>query len=136
MRRFAILASVTALAACNLAPTYERPAAPVPPAWPSGASYPAPVSADNAGLPWTALVGDQRLRAIIDRALTNNRDLRVTLSNLLAARAQYRIQRAAQLPTVTADTSATFRTWRTPPDATEDRRCRALRRADAGESSW
>ena len=108
MRRFAILASVTALAACNLAPTYERPVAPVPPAWPSGASYPAPVSADKAGLPWTALVGDQRLRAIIDRALTNNRDLRVTLSNLLAARAQYRIQRAAQLPTVTADTSATF----------------------------
>ena len=108
MRRFAILASVTALAACNLAPTYERPVAPVPPAWPSGASYPAPVSANKAGLPWTALVGDQRLRTIIDRALTNNRDLRVTLSNLLAARAQYRIQRAAQLPTVTADTSATF----------------------------
>lgn len=108
MKRLAALGFTVALTACNLAPAYERPAAPVPPAWPSGAAYPEGAPTRAAGLSWTTLVGDQRLRTIIDRALTNNRDLRVTLANVLAARAQYRIQRAAQLPTVTAGASATF----------------------------
>ena len=108
MKRVVLLGITAALTACNLAPTYKRPAAPVPPTWPAGAAYPAAISTEEAGLPWTALLGDQRLRTIIGRALASNRDLRVTLANLLAARAQYRIQRAAQLPTVTADAGATF----------------------------
>jgi multidrug efflux system outer membrane protein len=108
MKRLIALSSTAALAACNLAPTYVRPVAPVPPAWPSGAAYPATDAGQKAGLPWTTLIGDERLRTIIQRALANNRDLRVTLANVLAARAQYRIQRAAQLPTVTADAGASF----------------------------
>jgi outer membrane protein, multidrug efflux system len=108
MKRIALLSCTVALAACNLAPNYERPAPPVPPAWPSGAAYPPADAAVKAGLPWNALIGDERLRTVIERALANNRDLRVTLANVLAARAQYRIQRAAQLPTVTADAGATL----------------------------
>lgn len=108
MKRLAALSCTVALAACNLAPAYERPGAPVPPAWPSGAAYPAAEAAQKAGLPWTTMIGDDRLRAVIGRALANNRDLRVTLANVLVARAQYRIQRAAQLPTVTADAGATL----------------------------
>lgn len=108
MRRLIPLGLSVTLTACNLAPAYERPTAPVPPAWPNGSAYSAALSTEKAGLPWTALVGDERLRTIIDRALINNRDLRVTLANVLAARAQYRIQRAAQIPTVTADANATL----------------------------
>ncbi len=108
MKRMVILGFAAVLNACNLAPTYERPTATVPPAWPAGAAYPAAIATEKAGLPWTVLIGDQRLHTIIERALTNNRNLRVTLANVLAARAQYRIQRAAQLPTVTADAGATF----------------------------
>lgn len=108
MKRILALGCTAVLTACNLAPKYDRPGPPVPPAWPSGAAYPATVPTDTAGLPWTKLIGDQRLRTIIDRALVDNRNLRVTLANILAARAQYRIQRAAQLPTVTADASATL----------------------------
>lgn len=108
MKRILALGCTAVLTACNIAPKYDRPAPPVPPAWPSGAAYPATVPTDTAGLPWTKLIGDQRLRTIIDRALVDNRNLRVTLANILAARAQYRIQRAAQLPTVTADASATL----------------------------
>lgn len=108
MRRLLTLGLSVTLTACNLAPAYERPAAPVPPTWPNGSAYPAASPVDKAGLPWTALVGDPRLHTIIDRALINNRDLRIALANLLAARAQYRIQRAAQLPTVTADANATL----------------------------
>ncbi|GLV30876.1 multidrug transporter [Sphingobium sp. TomTYG75] len=108
MRRLLPLGLSVTLTACNLAPAYERPTAPVPPAWPNGSAYSTALPTEVAGLPWTALVGDERLRTIIDRALINNRDLRVTLANLLAARAQYRIQRAAQMPTVTADANATL----------------------------
>ena len=108
MRRLLILAGATALSACNMAPTYVRPATPVPAAWPAGAAYPAAAAAEKAGLPWASLIGDARLKTIVDRALTNNRDLRATLANVLAARAQYRVQRAAQLPTVTADAAASL----------------------------
>lgn len=108
MRRLLPLGLSVTLTACNLAPAYERPTAPVPPAWPNGSAYSAALPTEKTGLRWTALVGDERLRTIIDRALINNRDLRVTLANLLAARTQYRIQRAAQMPTVAADANATL----------------------------
>lgn len=101
------LCCCTALSACNLAPKYGRPQAPVPKAWPEGSAYPAAGPVEKAGLPWGQLVSDQNLRTIIDRALANNRDLRATLANVLAARAQYRIQRAAQMPTITAGAGVT-----------------------------
>lgn len=108
MMRLIALSATVALTACNLAPAYERPTAPVPPAWPSGLAYSGNDSAQKGGLAWTALVDDDRLRTVIERALANNRDLRATLANVLAARAQYRIQRAAQLPTITGDAGGTL----------------------------
>ncbi|MFP5435099.1 MAG: efflux transporter outer membrane subunit, partial [Alphaproteobacteria bacterium] len=106
-RSLLLLTSALTLAGCNMAPTYVRPAAPVPAALPTGEAY-APAQAGAAGLPWTQLVGDAKLQAVLARALTNNRDLRATLANVQAARAQYRIQRASQLPTITGDAGATF----------------------------
>ena len=41
---------------------------------------------------------DPRLQALIEQALVNNRDLMVAAANIAAAREQYRIQRAQQLP--------------------------------------
>lgn len=107
IRSLLLLTSALTLAGCNMAPTYVRPAAPVPAALPTGEAY-APVQAGAAGLAWTQLVGDTKLQAVIERALANNRDLRATLANVQAARAQYRIQRASQLPTITGDASAAF----------------------------
>ena len=43
---------------------------------------------------------DPRLAQVIEQALANNRDLRVAAANIAAARAQFRIQRAGQLPQV------------------------------------
>ena len=95
------------LAGCNMAPHYQRPAPPVPATLPTGAAY--AVRPDGqAGLPWTQLVQEARLRTVIERALANNRDLRAALANVQSARAQYRVQRAAQLPTLTADAAAGF----------------------------
>ena len=99
--------SALVLAGCDMAPKYVRPQTPVAPAFPTGEAY-APDSAEPAGLPWTALIGDTRLKTVIERALANNRDLRVALANVQSARAQYKVERAAQLPTITGDAAASF----------------------------
>ena len=107
--RAILMASVMLLSACNLAPKYVRPIAPVPAALPEGEAYAAQPATETPGLPWTQLVTDPKLKTVIDRALANNRDLRATLASVLSARAQYRVQRADLLPVITAEGGATFR---------------------------
>lgn len=103
------LALSMALAGCvNLAPKYERPAAPV------AASFPAPPSPDGAApaanaaheaassIEWQRFFADARLKQLIGLALANNRDLRIAVANVEQARAQFGVRRADQLPTVSA----------------------------------
>ena len=100
MRRALVL--LLALAGCSLAPKYERPALPVPPSWPTGDAY---LHQSEAALPavnYAQVFSDARLQQVIARALANNRDLRVAVANIAAARAQYRIQRADLLPQIDA----------------------------------
>jgi multidrug efflux system outer membrane protein len=109
MRRSLIaLAGATMLAGCNLAPENVRPAAPVPAAFPSGAGYAPADAAATAGLPWRSLVSDSKLVAVIEQALANNRDLRVAAANVASARAQYRVQRSSQMPTLSAGADASI----------------------------
>ena len=102
----ALIALPALLAGCDFAPHYNRPAAPVPPRWPEGGTYPAAV--DQApGMAWRTLIGDQRLQTLVVRALADNRDLRATVASVASARAQYRVQRSALLPTIGANANAT-----------------------------
>ncbi|MFL5264090.1 MAG: efflux transporter outer membrane subunit [Anaeromyxobacteraceae bacterium] len=105
------------LAGCSLAPRYERPAPPVAEAFaaaaPTGAAA-APANVAPADMGWRDVFADPRLRAIVALALENNRDLRVAALNVELTRAQYRIQRAEELPAVAA--TATSTTARTPAD--------------------
>lgn len=112
MSRLHVLAAATAvtlLSGCaSLAPHYERPEAPVPSEWRQGeaAAQATDGSADSPAvsrIAWQAFFRDARLQQVIALALENNRDLRVAMSNIEKARAQYRIQRAAQLPSVAID---------------------------------
>jgi multidrug efflux system outer membrane protein len=111
----ASLLAAAVLAACaNLAPEVQRPAAPVPDAWPSGPSY-AASSAQGpavADLAWQAFIADTRLRELITLALAQNRDLRVAALQIERARALYQIERADRFPTVEA--AATMSAQRTP----------------------
>ena len=94
------------LVGCSLAPSYERPPAPVPEMWTDGTQGQA--SSDTAPrLDWQSFVEDQSLRHLIELALANNRDLRQTLLNVEAARAQYRIQGVDRLPHVSLDATTT-----------------------------
>ncbi|WP_020648115.1 efflux transporter outer membrane subunit [Solimonas variicoloris] len=89
------IAATAALAACTLEPRYQRPDAPVAAAYPA-----APAAAADLG--WRDFFADARLQKLIEIALANNRDLRVAVLNIEAARAQYRIQRADLLPALDA----------------------------------
>ena len=114
MRNIKALGAVTlslALAACDMAPKYVRPELPVPATTPQGDAYAtdggagAIVPADTA---WRDFFTDARLQRVIETALANNRDLRVSLANVEQARAQYKVQRADLLPTVGATGTATY----------------------------
>ncbi len=102
------LALAMALSACmSLAPKYERPAAPVAPAFPElpktgGTTLPTATSEAPGTLSWQRFFADARLRQLIELSLANNRDLRVAILNIEQARAQYRITRADRVPTVSA----------------------------------
>ncbi|MEW6369362.1 MAG: efflux transporter outer membrane subunit [Pseudomonadota bacterium] len=107
-KRFTPLVLALALAGCvNLAPKYERPAAPVAGSFPQlpaagGATLPTATTEAPASIAWQRFFADARLRQLIELSLANNRDLRVAILNIEQARAQYRIARADRVPTVSA----------------------------------
>ena len=106
----AVLALATALAGCNLAPKYERPGGAAPVAFPQGGIYPraATDAPDVTAIGWRDFFLDPRLRQVIETGLANNRDLRIAAGNVLQARAQYRVQRANQVPSTTISGSGTY----------------------------
>ncbi|KQW69909.1 AdeC/AdeK/OprM family multidrug efflux complex outer membrane factor [Methylibium sp. Root1272] len=115
------LLATAALAGCmNLAPTYERPAAPVATEWPQGEAYGEPAGAGSVAasdLAWREVFVDAPLQRTIELALSNNRNLRVAALNIEQARAQYQVQRADLFPTVAASGEAVHQ--RTPADLSQ-----------------
>ena len=89
------LGAVAVLAGCSLIPQYERPPLPVPDTYPQSTAATAPVP-----LAWRDYFTDPRLQRLIEIALDNNRDLRVSALNVERARAQFQIERAALFPSV------------------------------------
>jgi NodT family efflux transporter outer membrane factor (OMF) lipoprotein len=97
--RSAALAAAALLAACSsMAPSYQRPDAPVSATWPRDATTEGTVAV--ADIQWQDFFPDPRLRELIALALRGNRDLRVAVLSIEQARAQYQIRRADELPTV------------------------------------
>ena len=107
MKRLTPLALALVLAGCvNLAPKYERPQAPVAGAFPTvegTVNSGNPVANEApAAIAWQRFFTDPRLQQLITAALANNRDLRVSILNIEAARAQYQIQPSNQFPAINA----------------------------------
>ncbi len=134
--RPALLAALVAaglLSACSLAPTYERPAAPVAASFPAdgqpGLSVPAEArSAVDTG--WRDYFADERLRALIGAALEHNRDLRSAVLRIEEARAAYDLQSAERLPALNA--SATASKSKTPAYLSPSGQTSIGKRYDAG----
>ncbi|HEV7618484.1 MAG TPA: efflux transporter outer membrane subunit [Burkholderiaceae bacterium] len=114
-RRTASAVLATLVAGCSLQPVYQRPEAPVSAAFPAGDAYKAlPGGAGSTTLPagdigWRNFLPDPRLQRLVELALQNNRDLRVAVLNIEQVQAQYRVQRSALYPQVSAfaDSAAT-----------------------------
>src|SRR5262245_5833750 len=104
IRTTSSISAVALLAGCvSLAPHYQRPEAPVAQQWPQGESY-AAQPAETKPLPaWRDFYADPKLRALIERALEENRDLRVAALNIERARQLYRVQRSQTLPTIAGE---------------------------------
>ena len=108
-RPLLLCAMLCGLSACTLGTDYQRPAAPVPAQWSEGkGSEAAPTPELRVLLP------EPRLRALIDLALANNRDLRIATARVAEARALYGVQLADRLPNL--DLSTGRAASRTPRD--------------------
>jgi multidrug efflux system outer membrane protein len=107
-----------AACACTLEPRYRTPVLPVPDQWPLPATTPErpAVNAPARDIGWRDFFTDAQLGQLIGLALANNRDLRVAVLNIEQARAQYRIQRAALLPSL--DASGSFIREKLPASST------------------
>lgn len=95
----ALFLAAVLLTGCQLAPKHERPALP------TAGEYASTYVGDAAGKPaplvgWRDFFADDRLKALIGRALERNRDLAVAVRQIDEARGLYRIQRADRLPTI------------------------------------
>lgn len=103
----ALALSVAALlAGCSVAPVHERPAAPIAADWPVAVDRAAEGAVPAAETGWRDFFDDARLQRLIELSLQNNRDLRLAVLNVEAARAQYGIERADRLPGVDAGAAA------------------------------
>jgi multidrug efflux system outer membrane protein len=96
------IAGVLGLTGCTMEPTYRRPAAPIAEQWPDGQADANPPLLATADVGWKDFFADPRLRKLIELALEHNPDARVAALNIIAARAQYQIQRADLFPTIAA----------------------------------
>lgn len=107
-KKLITLALCVLLSGCALTPEYQRPVLPVAESFADRYLSGVPGSAADrqvenvADLGWRDLFADPLLQQLIETALRNNRDLRETALNVASFQAQYRIQRAAQLPEITA----------------------------------
>lgn len=101
------------LQGCSLAPEYQRPEMPVAATLSvgdAGLSSPAEENQQErtaAELGWRDYFTDPVLQQLIATALANNRDLRQSALAVETYQAQYRIQRSALLPSVSAGVSGT-----------------------------
>ncbi|HEU4844567.1 MAG TPA: efflux transporter outer membrane subunit [Burkholderiaceae bacterium] len=121
------------LSACSLAPTWQRPAAPVAATWPEASA--ADSAADGKAAVdtgWRDYFADARLQQLIAAALEHNRDLRTAALRMEEARAQYNIQSADRLPNVNASVADTRA--KTPAFLTSSGQSTIGKRYDAGLS--
>ncbi|GAA4413004.1 AdeC/AdeK/OprM family multidrug efflux complex outer membrane factor [Quisquiliibacterium transsilvanicum] len=131
----AAIAAALLAAGCSFAPVHERPVAPVAAEWRDAAAVQRAGAAAEAqavaaaDIGWREFYAEPALQELIARALEHNRDLRMAVLNIEAARAQYGIQRADRLPGIGAGASATRQ--RVPADLSPSGSSRVAEQYDA-----
>jgi len=96
----------TLVSGCSMIPKYQQPELPTAESWPIGDAYPEISMGMSADIAWQDYFQSDTLKALIAKALENNRDLKVAVLTIEQAQAAYRIQRSDSFPTITANGSA------------------------------
>jgi outer membrane protein, multidrug efflux system len=108
MRRAVALLALLTTGCMSFQPKNLQPKPAIPASWPVGDPYLAQAEVGLPTLSYKQVFQDRRLQTLIAEAMVNNRDLRVAASNIAAAREQYIIQRANQLPQLNASAGVTL----------------------------
>lgn len=110
-RTFAACTLLLTMSGCaTMAPDYQRPELPVAETFKSEQISPVKESQVDlkveavSAIGWREVFTDPDLQVLIQTALKNNRNLTQTALNLQAYQAQYKIQRSALFPNISADT--------------------------------
>src|SRR5215831_8433082 len=104
-RGVCLAACVVLAIACRVGPRYERPRIDLPGEY-RGFDHDTTEAGSLGDLKWSELFRDDELKALIERALAANYDVRVAAARVLQAQAQLTITRADQFPNVTGEVSA------------------------------
>lgn len=97
------LAVALTLGGCSMIPEYEAPESPVPAVIGS-----ADTATGELALPdWQSLFTDPQLKALVEQALENNRDLELALLDVEEAQALYGIERSGLYPEISASADGT-----------------------------
>ncbi len=83
----------------SLSPEYVRPNAPIAASFEEGNVS---IQKSVLELSWKQFIRDEKLYHVIEKALEQSRDLRKAVANIEAARANYRIQRSGEFPSIEA----------------------------------
>lgn len=100
---------LTMVGCTSMAPEYERTQNAIPKEFHSTGIY-----SNNATAPqntpeelkWENYIQHQNLKKVVEQSLSNNKDLKIALANIQAAKAQYGISKADTLPTINAGANA------------------------------
>jgi len=104
--------ALVALAGCNLAPPYERPSTPAPPAFKEAPPvdstwFPAAPADELERGPWWELFGDPVLTGLVAQVEVSNQNVAAAVAAYAQAQALVKEQRAALFPALNFDVGAT-----------------------------
>lgn len=107
-KKFTLLLLPLAITGCmSLDPTYSRPEGVVPAQLPTtgiyGQNQPGAITQEQ--LYWDTYILNPKLKEVVRNSLNNNKDLKIAMANIDAAKAQYGITKSDRLPTVNAGVS-------------------------------
>ncbi len=118
------------LSGCTLAPEYKRPVMDMPEAWTTPAR-------DSLEVQWWKRFQDDKLNALVDEALQNNRDIEQAMARVDFARAQLGLARSDLFPTPGVNGSAArSRSSRNMPRTVPGHETNSAYSADFGVTSW
>ncbi|MEG0024383.1 MAG: TolC family protein [Akkermansia sp.] len=99
-----VLVSLVMMSSCMVGPDFQKPGNDLPATWSSNVP---PHSSMNDLREWWGIFGDSQLTSLINKAVSDNPDMRIALLRVRESRASAKIAGATLLPTLGAGVGAT-----------------------------